>query len=1001
MAQEWWKDAPIVAQPEQAQPSQSGAIYIPPAPEKPKVKEPPSGYRFGPPDATGQPTLVPIPGGPADPSAPKTDKPTEAQGKASVLLARIKGGFSDILETTARAPQSQEPGILESIRGGLSPVGLGGLATRQLADADRRIVHDAQVDILDALLTLGTGAAYNREQLEGQLSSYFPAYGDTQAEIDVKNRRLRRQIEAAKLQVGPLADQLEEAIAPYLGAPTEPPKEEFEATAGPGLSERDLQQKAELEQAYAAGASWEELEAIANKYGNTLPAEQREVIERSRQTGEPLRFEVTPTDEASLLSGVAASPVGAFVVGASNALLSGAMDELAPVLGLDSQRVQLAKELLREKYPVPSFAGEVAGSVVQQAGIGKAFGAAGMAAPGTAAGITAGAAYGAGEAPEGERLAGAGIGAAAALAGEGIGRLLTRPGAREAVEKVAADAGVPVEAVEQVLADVIPDTGRAVDDVAAPLTAEAQEEIGGLARQALGRGRGARRAKQQLAEMAKVNPEAQAAAERLGVELPIDILSDDAQLKTITGLARSQVGSEAESAWSATVRNAATKADEALEALGASPDIAQVGADVSERLTKSIDDLEKQGAALRREVDDAIDIRARVEPSKTRDALNEIIDDLGGIDDAKEALSGEEKKLLAMLGVGDAAKMPTYARLNSLRDDIGRALFKGQGPWADTSQKNLARYYAALADDQLGHIASVGGEELAEKMKGSNTLFKKMFDTRREMQAVFGEKLEKDLAPLITRAVTKAGKGDAQDLRKLLSAVPEDMRGNVLMSGLMAKSTSRSAQGGFSFAEFAKTYRGLRQNAPVYKQFADAIGPQGSQVLTDLYALSRRISEGQSKVIMTGKANQPLINALNAESLVSKVMDGAAKRAAEAGISVATGGIAGRSVAGALSESVQAATGASKSNLDKLHGLLSSEPFRELVEKVGTGQDATRAVNRLSGSREWNSYAARVLGLKTPDQRKQWLQRAIVGASVQGSTRATESPESSIKVIPQ
>ena len=34
-----------------------------------------------------------------------SDRGTEAQGKASVLLSRIKGGFSDILEVTARSPQ--------------------------------------------------------------------------------------------------------------------------------------------------------------------------------------------------------------------------------------------------------------------------------------------------------------------------------------------------------------------------------------------------------------------------------------------------------------------------------------------------------------------------------------------------------------------------------------------------------------------------------------------------------------------------------------------------------------------------------------------------------------------------------------------------------------------------------------------------------------------------------------------------------------------------------
>lgn len=928
-----------------------------------------------------------------------SDRGTEAQGNASVLLSRIKGGFSDILEVTARSPQSQEPGILESIRGGLSPVGVGGLVTRKLSDADRRIVADSQVDVLDALLTLGTGAAYNREQLEGQLSSYFPQYGDTPAEIEVKNRRLRRQIEAAKLQAGPLADDLDAAIAPYLGkvglpGPTGTAPTTAASAGDQTLSEKDLELKAALEDAISRKASPSELSALAGQYGQSITPEALDAYEKAGRIG---TARVTPTGgEASTVLGVDPnSATGAYFVGAANALTSGALDEIAPALGMDSKQVQRAKEILREKYPVASFAGEVTGQTLQMAGATKALGAAGMAAPKAAAvaEIGGGAAYGAGESNDG-RVGGALMGTGAAVAGRAVAAKIFGTAEKEAIAASAEKAGVPPEAMEQVLSEVMQE---------APLTTQAAEEIGAIAKQAIGRGKPARDAKKKLAEMAKINPEAKAAAERMGVDLPLDILSDDAQLKTITGLARSQIGSEAGASWRETVTRTSQQADQVLEGLGATPDLAQVGADVSERINGAMLSLENQAEALRSEVDDAIDVRAPVDAQNLQSVLGKIINDFGGLADAKQAFSGEEKKLLAMLGEGETAKMPTYARLNNLRDEIGRALFKGQGPWADTSQRNLSRYYKALADDQLAHVESVGGADLADKFKGSNTLFSKMYDSRKELQALFGEKLEKDIAPLINRAVTKAGKGDAQDLRKLLNNVPEDMRGGVLMSGLMAQSTSRSAQGGFSFAQYAKIYRGLRQNAPIYKEFAEAIGPQGSQILTDLYAISRRLAEGDSRIVRTGASNQPILNALNAESLVSKVMDGAVRRGVEAGISVGTGGLAGRSVAGVIGESVQnAVQGSSKSSLEKVHGLLSSDAFRELVEKSATGQDTKRSVNRLIGSKEYNNYAARVLGLKTPDQRRLWLQEVLSASSVVGAERTTAAAPAMISIeVPQ
>lgn len=207
-----------------------GGVILPGKPDKPR--EAPSGYRW----VNGN--LEPIPGGPADPNAPKPSdaKPTEAQQKTLTLLTRIAGGASDIQKTLAIDPEAQQAGLFET----LSRNVLGeGVVTRGIAGPERRMVTDAQADILDALLTLGTGAAYSREQLIGQTISYFPQYGDTQAEIAAKNDRLKRLTEAARIQAGPLADRFDEVIKPLLGGvPAEAPKVDAhgEAKEGPTVT---------------------------------------------------------------------------------------------------------------------------------------------------------------------------------------------------------------------------------------------------------------------------------------------------------------------------------------------------------------------------------------------------------------------------------------------------------------------------------------------------------------------------------------------------------------------------------------------------------------------------------------------------------------------------------------------------------------------------------------------------------------------------------------------
>ena len=72
----------------------------------------------------------------------------------------------------------------------------------------RQIVEAAQEDILDAALTLGTGAAYSREQLAGYKKSYFPQMGDSPAAVKSKQDRLTNLLESAKVASGRAAKEI-------------------------------------------------------------------------------------------------------------------------------------------------------------------------------------------------------------------------------------------------------------------------------------------------------------------------------------------------------------------------------------------------------------------------------------------------------------------------------------------------------------------------------------------------------------------------------------------------------------------------------------------------------------------------------------------------------------------------------------------------------------------------------------------------------------------------
>jgi hypothetical protein len=243
----------------------------------------------------------------------------------------------------------------------------------------------------------------------------------------------------------------------------------------------------------------------------------------------------------------------------------------------------------------------------------------------------------------------------------------------------------------------------------APSAAEQQgisEEMVDLARRASGRGPGSSAARAELREAVEADPTLVQQAEALGLELPADVFSANVQLRNLTGLARSQPGSAAEAGWQQTVSNSAQQVEESLTEMGASRDLAGLSDDVFTRLNSNMESLQRQGDELREAVNANLNMQSRVEATNLEDALAQTISDLGGIDEATQAMTSQERKLLKALGVGEAPKQPTYAYMDRLRREIGEALNNGAGPWADTERVTLQRYYNALADDRIAHVRS-------------------------------------------------------------------------------------------------------------------------------------------------------------------------------------------------------------------------------------------------------------------------------------------------------
>jgi hypothetical protein len=153
-------------------------------------------------EKTGQTTYVPrqqaIGMTPAS-AAPKPVDTTQSEEQAATNTARLLRRSREIAAALQRNPSAEAPSALEA---SIQNIPVLSAATNLVRNTDRQIVASAQDDILDALLYLATGAAYNKEQLQQQKSAYLASWSDSAETRAIKRQRLTDMVRDAKIRAG-------------------------------------------------------------------------------------------------------------------------------------------------------------------------------------------------------------------------------------------------------------------------------------------------------------------------------------------------------------------------------------------------------------------------------------------------------------------------------------------------------------------------------------------------------------------------------------------------------------------------------------------------------------------------------------------------------------------------------------------------------------------------------------------------------------------------------
>ena len=926
-----------------------------------------------------------------------------------------------------------------------------------------------------ATLRRESGAAITPEEIISQVSIFFPGAGADERERET----LKRQRDLSILGLGSAAgtfgleqanknlqslgfiDEQGNPIIPPAAGAAETPVAGL-AAARPGdrvVAEQDLKNARELQAAWQANKSIEELNAISMRnVGSELTPETIKALQED--TDRKLQFVpyLAPmedvTKDMGLVAGAIETVTGSErstpeIEAAPDWVTMPELNELSlasagTALGTMFTSPEESVQIIQANYPGVDVRQDAKGNYILRSQDGKEYGikpgfrwsdipraAGGIFAftPAGAARTVAGAAGGAALTQAGIEATQAATGgtfdpAEIALAGAGGagGQLVAEaiPAVVSAVRNLrrgpagALPEAIPVPSAPEAPfgmgmpspAAIVPEAPimptqaapmaapmagvaeEVVTEAAAPSRFIPTEELDNLISTATKKGAQGKAAQQKIIELAEINPEAKAAAESLGFELPIDVYADNPQIRAALGLERSQFGTPAQGEWDVTLRKAINNADDISQQFDAFfiegvPATGAVSQKIKTGLEQSQKALKSQASALYKKVDEGVSAKAPVDLDNLFTTLQEVVSEVG-----EGGLNQQEKKLLDLFQTGEAGTGDiTYGRLIREKGLIRRAKEGKESPYGSLDEASLVRLENALTKDQLDNVERMAGEETRRNLRAANLLYAKQGALGKRMVSAFGRDLEGDLNSLLLGAISESKAGGARKFNKLIKTVPEEYRKEALATAIASATRSKASQG-FGFAEFRDFYPALRANPEVFGKIAQEMGPDWVKAMNSLLTVSRKMTDARSvSGLRTGATTQAeLRKSLAAQGKLQNFLNSSmAKRA----VAFTASKIPGVDLL--IPDIIESMSKLGKNKLDAAQQLFKDPAFLDALEQSASqGAPSKAAVNKLSMNQRFRSYA-KAFGIS--DDPKVWLNSTLSAAAPQmDGQQQPESP---------
>lgn len=535
---------------------------------------------------------------------------------------------------------------------------------------------------------------------------------------------------------------------------------------------------------------------------------------------------------------------------------------------------------------------------------------------------------------------------------------------------------------------------------AAPAVAPTESTVSQVAGTARDAAKGSARAQQDLAGMAAPDPEKLAAAERLGVQdylQPDHVTTNDA-FRQVVGVIKSNPTLELSQAEKTGLEKVAERANSLVDEIGGTTDLSTLDSTLKSRMQATHAEL---GAAEDRawnKLREAIPKTQATPAENTLAFLRQQAEDLGG----EQNLSSFEKKLLAKLspkggadaemlaslgpearaqaiaqGAGEATQ-PTYTLVDNLRREAGR-MSQMSSAFSDADTGLAKKLYGLLSQDQEAIAQQLGHADTVSLAKSLTAQRKGMED---DLASLFGKRLDGSMTGDLRAGMKAAAGGDTSGLVALLKATPDNLKQQVVASGVASVFRNQATRGALDFTSYSKWYQNLQNNKQAFAAVMSNLPAPARQQLADLAAVSKGISDSLNARIKTGLRSSVLEEMAAPDTLASRLY-GIAMHAGKGLAADAVGGHGAGLAMGLFS----ALKGGAKPNAVKaVDELLTSAEFARMA-RAGS-QPSPADVKALAQSRAFSKFVRAVGNPRELGNREKFILASLQAAKTQGGGNA-------------